>query len=266
MHGWMATPERGEARPRRRWRLLPLALVTLCALHFSALGAAEEPTVEPAEYAGGFAWRPASLEVTPGATVSFRNPSKIVPHGVAWTQGAPSCSGVPVGGSGTDWSGTCTFAQAGTYTFVCTVHPEEMKGTITVGSGEGAPPPGSGYGETPTETGARAYKALQVAKNQQGVAVNGSLTIFPGAAGSRLAVELLATRASLGIAGKGVAQVGKKTRTHLKAGRQTFAVPLRASAQRALQERGRLSLTVKVAVSSPTGSRETATRRVELHG
>jgi hypothetical protein len=50
---------------------------------------------------------------------------------------------VPVGttpaASATNWSGSCSFTQAGTYTFFCTVHGSEMTATVTV-NGAGPPP------------------------------------------------------------------------------------------------------------------------------
>jgi hypothetical protein len=66
----------------------------------------------------------------------------ITPHGVEWKSGpnTPSCtSEVPVGtspaASGTNWSGSCTFTQPGTYVFWCTVHGSSMSETVTVSGG-----------------------------------------------------------------------------------------------------------------------------------
>jgi plastocyanin len=248
---------------------LPL-LVLAAALGFlqAPLAAAAEPVIEPAEYAGAFSWRPSTAAVGPGGAVAFRNPGKIVPHGIAWMQGpaTPSCGGVPVNGSGTDWSGSCTFAQAGTYAFVCTVHPEEMKGTVTVGAGEPPPAPPAGYGPSPEGSEGRAFKTLRLAKNQQGGAIRGSLVVSQEAAGGRLAVELSARRASLGAEGNGVARVGQLAKSRVQAGRLPFEVTLRASARRALRERGRLSVSVEIVLRPPHGPKATASRKVELRG
>lgn len=209
------------------------------------------------------------MDSLPGGSVSFRNPGNVVPHGVHWTGGPekPSCSGVPVDSSGTSWSGACTFAQAGTYTFVCPVHPEEMRGTITVSSGgETAPPPAPLPGQPPAASEGQVVGALQLPRRQRGTAVRGSIEVSPGAVGGRLAVELGATRASLGERGKGAARAGSLSRYVASAGLLRFAVPLSSSARRALRRRGRLSLTVKTAVTPPSGSVTTTKRRVELHG
>lgn len=243
-------------------------LAGLGALLWAAPGAAEDPTIEPAAGPGGFYWAPSSATVPPGGTVAFRNPSKIVPHGVAWTQGPakPSCSGVPVDGSGTEWSGSCTFAEAGTYDFVCTVHPGEMKGTIVVGSGEAAPAPPPPPSGQPPDGSEPAFTALRLAKSQRGGTVRGSLLVSPSAAGGKLALVLRARRASLGGDGRGTVRVGQQTQQQLQAGRRPFAVPLSAPARRALRERRHLSVTVNISVVPPSGPKATATRRVDLRG
>jgi plastocyanin len=85
------------------------------------------------------AWSPPQVTIAAGGSVTFANQSSEVPHGVIWTSSIqPTCeegSGkVPVGveHSGYQWSGSCKFSQAGTYTFECSVHHKEMTGTITV--------------------------------------------------------------------------------------------------------------------------------------
>lgn len=262
----MGPPRRGEGRRRHgRWLLL-LALAGLGALQWSAIGLAAETTVEPTETASGYAWKPAAVTAAPGGSVAFRNPGYVVPHGVHWTGGPekPACSGVPVDSSGTSWSGACTFAQAGTYSFVCTVHPEEMKGTITVVAGEGAPAPSPGPG-APTAPEGQVVEALRLARSQQGRAVRGSVATSSAAVGGGLMIELEAKAVALGGRGKGMVRVGGITRTLARAGRQPFVVTLKASAQKALQHHGRLSVNVKIVVSPPNAPAVTMTRRVELH-
>jgi plastocyanin len=262
----MGNPERGEAWLRHRWRLSLLTLaVALGSLQSSPVAGAEEPSIKPAENPAGFAWSPSSATVPPGGTVAFRNPSKIVAHGVAWTSGPekPSCSGVPVDSSGTDWSGTCALTQPGIYDFVCTVHGE-MKGSIVVGSGEAGPaPPGE---PAPEGSQGRPFRSLQLAKAQQGPEVRGSIVLSEAAAGARLVVALWARRNALGAAGEGRTRAGRLVRLRVKPGRRTFAVPLTGTARRALRNRGRLSVSVQVEVKPPEGSKATATRKVELHG
>jgi plastocyanin len=160
----------GAWAPRRALAALGLGLVAV--LLPAASSSAGGPTIEAAsDGAYGFAWRPSSAEIGAGGAVSFKSASAIVPHGVSWRSGpeAPSCSGVPVEEEKTSWSGSCTFAQPGTYAFVCTVHPTEMKGTITVLSAEAppaGPPPGSGE-STGSPLAGPASRALKIAKRQR---------------------------------------------------------------------------------------------------
>jgi len=106
-----------------------------------AVGSSTEPspTVE-AVNSGIYThyWSPEKVAVNTGATIAVRNLTTVA-HGVEWVGGPvmPGCSvGVPVGttpaASGKEWSGTCTFTQAGTYTFYCTVHGPSMTETVTV--------------------------------------------------------------------------------------------------------------------------------------
>jgi plastocyanin len=241
--------------------------MSLATFQLSAVGMAEEPTVEPAETANGFVWSPSTVNSTAGGTVAFRNLGNLVPHGVHWTGGPekPSCSGVPIDSSGTSWSGSCAFAQAGTYTFVCTVHPEEMKGTIAVASGETTPAPGSGPGAPQPPAEGPLVESLRLPKSQHGRAVRGSIAISPAGAGGRLTIALEAKRSFLGQQSAGRVRVGKLTRLLASPGQVPFVVSLEAAARRALRERGRLPLTVKTVVAPPSGSATTMTRRIELH-
>ncbi len=143
-------------------KLVAVLLLGAIAAAMPALASSETtPTVSAT--GGGYgtttplAWSPSQVTIGAGAAVSFANPSAEVPHGIIWIGAVkPVCSGVPLGeGNGqTRWSGSCTFAQAGTYEFECSVHHREMTGTITVspagtttisttGTTTTAPPPGS---------------------------------------------------------------------------------------------------------------------------
>jgi hypothetical protein len=201
--------------------------------------------------------------------VTLRSTSTVVPHGVRWTGGPekPSCSGVPVEQEKIGWSGDCTFAQAGSYTFVCTVHPTEMKGTISVSSG--APPP-----VPPEETPAvspesplqgPASGALRLARNQAGTSVRGSIAFSPASAGGELEVLLL-TKGALRMAAPAAStKVGRLLRFPLRVGRIAFAVPLDGRARHALGSREKLPLTVQVTVRAPGQAALTLKRGVVLH-
>jgi plastocyanin len=132
-------------------RLRNLLLVSLCGLGvvtavLPALASSEtNPEVNaigigPGYYGESYAWSPTQTTVAAGGTVKFSTGTTAAPHGIVWTSSVkPTCSStVPVGenNDAEHWSGTCTFAQAGTYTFHCSVHAE-MTGTITVSAAGG---------------------------------------------------------------------------------------------------------------------------------
>jgi plastocyanin len=101
-----------------------------------------------------------TVEIAPGGTVSFAYPSGGSSHNVVFDAAQPSScvqqAGVvitaapPLPGFAEPqgWSGECTFNAAGTYTFVCGVHPE-MTGKVIVGE---SPTPTPTPVETPVPT------------------------------------------------------------------------------------------------------------------
>lgn len=277
---------------RSRGRLLLLTAVVLAATVVvlpAVAGSETGPTVEAVNKTSGVyaeehhAWSPTQATVTAGGAVTFRNQSMTVPHGVHWVGGpaTPSCSGVPVGtessASGTGWSGACTFAQAGTYTFYCTVHGAEMTGTITVNAA-GPPTPSPAPTPTPTPTGGpgpegasgsplagSASQAVRVLSSQHGKSVRGSVDMSQSGVGGRLEIELLAKGASLARAGRSAqVGVGRLTRSSLYAGILPFSVSLNAKARRALARHRRLALSVRIVLAPLHGPAVTITRAVIL--
>jgi plastocyanin len=263
---------------RRKRRILLLGALLGAAIVVVPIVAASETsrTVEAVNKPGSgvypeerHAWSPEQVAVAVGGAVSIQNPGA-VPHGVHWVGGpiTPTCSGgVPVGtapsASGVHWSGTCTFAQAGTYIFYCSVHGSEMTGRITV-SAAGTPVP------TPSSEGSplagNVSEAVKLARSQRGRAVRGSIEVSQAGAGSRLQVDLLAKRASLASAGQsGLVRVGRLVRTSLQPATVSFKVPVDARAKRALAIHRRLALSVRIVVSPVHGSVVTVTRSVILH-
>lgn len=95
----------------------------------SAVTAAPAPVAGNAVTVEGFAFRPEALQAPVGTTVRWTNNDST---GHTTTSGAP---GTPDGkwngslSSGADFS--FTFAQAGTFAYFCSIHPD-MKGTIAV--------------------------------------------------------------------------------------------------------------------------------------
>jgi plastocyanin len=132
-------------------RLISIVVLGVVALGLLAsAGLAAEPTVEvTGNSLATYAWTPASAEVDSGGAVTFKNATANL-HGLAWESApeTPSCTGTPSVGKA-NWSGSCTFAQGGTYRFYCPVHPAQMKGTITV-NGPAAPVVSTG---SPTAVG-----------------------------------------------------------------------------------------------------------------
>jgi plastocyanin len=118
----------------RRTRFVILLAVVSAALVGPAVAGSETPTIEARS---SIAWKPPSVTIGPGGEVKIVN-NNMGTHGVEWKSGpaTPSCtSGVPVGttpaASGSNWSGSCTFAKSGTYEFWCTVHGAAMKAVVT---------------------------------------------------------------------------------------------------------------------------------------
>ena len=214
-----------------------------------------------------------TLRVTQGAKVEFSYPSGAVGngHNVDFTNMArPDCPGVRDGGQyGTaPWKGTCTFDKVGTYDFVCTVHTQEnMKGRVIVEAPQATPTPTAtadpypspGATATPTPTPTpqaqpQTALAVRLATAQRGTRVRGRVEVKQGA--SRLEVTLR----------RGRLRVGRSTRTVAAAGTVTFSVPLNATSRRTLRRRGRLDVTVAVALTPPGGSKLTRSQRVRLRG
>ncbi len=282
-------------RPRRRLLGLPVAALAGAVVMLPTVASSEtSPTVEAIDKPGSgiyaeerHAWSPTQVTVAAGGDVTLRSPSATVPHGVRWVggPGTPTCSGVPVGveatASGTGWSGACTFAQAGTYTFYCTVHGAEMTGTVVVAaassptpvptpmpaptstptSSPGGPAPEGGPG-SPLAGG--ASQAIKLPAGQGGRSVRGSVKLSQAAVGGHLQVDLLARGVSLAEARSKQVRVGRLVRSSLYAGTVPFSVSVSAKARRALTRHRRLALTVRIVLTPLHGAAVTITRGVLL--
>lgn len=151
----MAEPV-GTRSPRRHLlsHLLAVSLIGAALLSVGAVsGLAADKTIQATGSLGSYDWTPSSVDVSAGGTVELKNMNGT--HAVTWEAGnpeTPSCPGVPSTGAA-NWSGTCTFAQSGEFKFHCTVHPVEMKGTVTV-SGPATPVATTGTASAITDTGA----------------------------------------------------------------------------------------------------------------
>ena len=272
--------------PKRR---LPLAVALGAgALMLPAMAWSAETTPVEAVNEGGYygqhhRWSPAQETVIAGSAVTFRNSSE-VPHGVEWyiPPATPSCEEgpgkVPVGtspaASGTKWSGACTFSQAGSYTFYCTVHGPEMTGTITVNAESPTPTtttapattsaPGT---TTPGPSSSLLIGGPSLRSSQRGPTVRGSLEVSQAGAGGRLEVDLFADRASLATTRHSTrVRVGRLVHNSVSAGKVPFAVGLTPRARKALKRHHRLALTVKITLTPLHGTPLNLTRVVIEHG
>lgn len=262
--------------PKWRHLLLAAALGIMAALAPALASSETGPTVEAVnEPAGAYEvehhrWSPSAVAVMAGNVVTFQNTTAVY-HGVAWDGGpeTPSCTGVPINTGEANWKGTCTFGQAGIYTFHCVVHPE-MTGrveataagttatTTTTTSATPPPPPPSEKSAPPSLTG-----AVSVARNQHGPSVHGSIQISKALEGARLKIDLLVRGDALGHARRrSLVRVGGLSRGSLSAGRLSFSMRLDAAARRSLERRKRLVLTVRVVVTPATGAALTLHRVV----
>lgn len=272
---------------RLRRRYLPLvAVLGVAAAVLPAVAASETaPSIsahdEPGPFGyGAHSWTPATATVLAGGVVSFANPYSEVPHGLKFTGGpaTPSCAGIPAAASeaagATNWHGECTFATAGTYTFICTVHPGEMKGTITVnpnGTTTTTVTPTTPPTTTPTPpveptSGPPLLGAPKIPASQRGAAVKGSLEISKSGAGDGLEIDVFAKSAALAKAGHSKrVRVGRLVRGSVSAGKLSFGVKLDAKARSALKRHRRLALTVKIVLTPVYGEPVTVTRSVVQH-
>jgi plastocyanin len=278
--------------------LFPVAaLLGAAVVVLPTVASSETPSIsaydEPGLY-GAHSWMPATATVGSGGVVKFANPYGETDHGLKFTGGptTPSCTGIPAAASepagATEWQGECTFSTPGTYTFICTVHPGEMKGTITVNPNGTtmttmttpttatttpttaptiAPPggPGSGTASDSPLAGSVA-QAIKLAPGQHGKSVHGSVAVSQAGAGGRLEVELFTSAASLTRAKHpSRVRVGRLLRSSLKAGAVSFAVPLIAKASSALRRHRRLALAVEIVLTPVIGAPVRTTRSVVEH-
>jgi plastocyanin len=95
--------------------------------------AAAGPDAEPI-------WSPSDVTVDIGDTVTWTFSATVAhnltPTSSNWTFSSPTGTGQA--------PASHTFTAAGTYTFVCTIHPDSMMGSVTVGNAPPPPPPRPG--------------------------------------------------------------------------------------------------------------------------
>lgn len=122
----------------RRRTLLAPALAALLAAGAADAAAAANVDVQAVDGTGADnSWAPANVSVTVGDTVTWKFDGTNLPHNVAsssanWTLKSPlGLRPAPA---------SFTFTAAGTYAFICEVHPE-MVGSVAVSAPGGTAPP-----------------------------------------------------------------------------------------------------------------------------
>jgi plastocyanin len=85
---------------------------------------------DPAVSIVDFVFEPATITIDAGATVTWTVTRAQDPHTVSPVDPPDGFVGSPLLRQGDHFS--VTFAQAGTYRYQCTIHPEEMQGTVIV--------------------------------------------------------------------------------------------------------------------------------------
>ncbi len=269
-------------RMRRRYlpaaALLGLAVSVLPAVAGSETTPSISAYNEPGIY-GQHSWMPSTATVSSGGVVKFVNPYSTTYHGLKFTGGSagatPSCTGIPAAASeetgAINWHGECTFSTPGTYTFICTVHPTEMKGTITVNPNGTTTTTTTTTTATPTtpvepQPGSPLLGSPSLRSSQRGGSVKGSLDISTAGAGDRMEIDVFANRASLAKAGHARrVRVGRLVRGSVSAGKLSFAVKLNAKARSALKRHRRLALAVKITLTPVHGEPLTVPRSVVEH-
>ncbi len=200
------------------------------------------------------------LTIAPGETVAFAYPTGASFHNVVFEGTQPSsCTGVQPDDPRPGWSGSCRFDEAGTFRFVCGVHPE-MTGRVIVRTVPAPTPtptptptidpggsPAPTATPTPTTSPAPATSLkVTLARTQRSMRVRGAVLVEQ--AGARLVVTARTNR-----------RVGRFVRRSTGPGTAVFSVGLDAKARKTLRRKGRLTVTVRVALT-PAGGK-TLTRR-----
>jgi hypothetical protein len=188
------------------------------------------------------------VTIEPGEALTFANKDPLLPHNVTARDSAPE--GSPLFSSATISGGAeapvvgADALEPGTYAFYCTIHPAQMRGTLTV-SGAAAEPD-----TTPPALQARidssSLRTLQrrkalLATLTSDEAVTGTVTVR--ASGTTLARRTVAlgpgaTAVTLRLTTKGLRAVRRRSRASLTltlSAEDEFGNPATASAKRTLR-------------------------------
>jgi plastocyanin len=99
-----------------------------------------------------FKFAPASTSVHVGDTITWTN-QDVAPHTATASDGSFNTGSISQGKSGSH-----TFTKAGSFAYICSIHPS-MKGTVTVAAASGGSSGGSGSGNTGGSSGSTTPSA-----------------------------------------------------------------------------------------------------------
>jgi plastocyanin len=101
-----------------------LALAPACS---EGGGASSEPVeTNEVDLPKSYRFEPDAIRVDAGTTVTWTNKDDF-PHNVHLLDGSDTTIDLPLGGRG-----SFTFEEAGTIQYECSLHPQQMQGTVTV--------------------------------------------------------------------------------------------------------------------------------------
>jgi hypothetical protein len=130
---------------------------------------------------GDFFFSPASVSVAVGDTVTWRNNGD-APHNAVADDGSFSTPNLNKGQSASE-----TFNQAGTFSYICTIHPQ-MKGTVRVASASAGG--GGGAGASGPDTSATGDSEAAAVASPDAAGDSNTLPMTGMAAGALALVGL----------------------------------------------------------------------------
>ena len=255
------------------------AVLAVLLLPATAAAQALPPTIANV-FATDFAFTtdggaPPDVTIAAGGHVNFTYFMGVSRHNVVFPGARPTVCGVSEGPPGTTmalptapspalWEGGCDFDVAGTYAFVCGLHPQ-MTGSVTaVQTAASPPPPPADVEFSVGPDGDAAAGDLKVAVRQRGYGVRGSVLVARGSA--RLLARVLARRSALYARSRSTlpVQIGRHVRSTGGGVRIAFTAPLNRPGRAALRRKGHLLITLRLTITPAEGDPYTARRSVIL--
>ena len=112
---------------RAAWAAAAVLAMTACGNGGDSGDTAAATRTDRVRLPKSYKFEPAAIAVSPGTTVTWTNEDDF-PHDVSLLDGTKEKRALPIGKSA-----SITFANAGTYRYQCSIHPQQMRGTIVVG-------------------------------------------------------------------------------------------------------------------------------------